>query len=176
MHRGFRCSGKGLALAIDWGLTTSIVGSLISTVGFVFTVQQLRRTAKATEAAKTAIGQLRNRMTAFDYASECVRAGKSLEHASRLLRLHQWQDASVTLLDTQLLLHRISQSKDGRPDARQSAGALATELIETIQDLEEAGEKDIEYEYRPLITNSRKHINVLDSELVVISRGLYDDA
>ena len=163
-------------MAIDWGLTVGGLGTAISAAGFAFTIQQLHRTAKATEAVRNAVSQLKNRMSTFDYASECVRAVKSLQHASRLLRLKQWQDAATTLLDAQVTLHRISVSNEGKDASRLAASTVAALLLDSVSELEEADEKSIDYDYSSLIMIIRKHVNILDSEIVAINRELYENA
>src|SRR5688572_13969589 len=115
-------SPDNAALVNGWGLVIGIAGLILSLLGFGFTIQQLVRTSKATEAVKGAVSNLRNRMAAFDYASECLRAGKSLQHTVQLLRLRQWADAAAALVEVQGTLHRVSIRDEGRPEGRALAG------------------------------------------------------
>lgn len=161
-------------MSVDWGLTASIGGLALSGLGFGVTINQLARTARATEAVKKAVSNLRNRISTFDYVAECMNAGRSLQHATQLLRLRQWQDAAATLLDAQATLNRVASSLEGNPEVKSSAGQAVENLLETVGSLEEAADKEIDYDPSQLITTLRKLTNQLDTEVIGASRGIYD--
>ncbi|HEX8580283.1 MAG TPA: hypothetical protein VF655_11920 [Allosphingosinicella sp.] len=157
-----------------WGLILGMVGLVVSLLGFWVTIAQLRRTRKATEAVNAAISSLRNRMGAFDFASECVRGSKSLEHAIHLLRAKQWDEAAGKLLESQGILNRIGISDEGDESARNSSRDTAELLLTSVQELEEAADKQIEFQANELIMILRKQINLLESQIVGVNRELYN--
>ncbi len=153
-------------MIIDWSLASNITGLILSLGGFGFTIQQLMRTAKATEAVRVTVSSLKNRMATFDYVTECMHAGKSLQHTSQLLRLRQWQDAAGILLDVQVALNRVAISLEGHVDAKNEARMASSAFLESIRELEEAADKQIEYNPSDLIMTLRKLRNVLDAEMI----------
>jgi hypothetical protein len=162
------------ALQINWELALGVAGLIISLIGFPITIAQLLRTTRATEAVNVAVSGLKNRMSAFDHASECLRAGKSLEHSVRLLQLRQWQDAAATLSEVQSALHRLSVSSEGQEEARRFAGETSQMLLNSINDLHDAHEKSLDYNARDLIITLRKQANSLDAEVIIVNRDLYN--
>jgi uncharacterized protein involved in exopolysaccharide biosynthesis len=77
-------------------------------------------------------------------------------------------------LEVQGTLHRIANSAEGRTDARTAAAATAEKLLESVRELEEAADKNIDYDPTDLIMTLRKQINSLDTEIIGINRDLYD--
>jgi hypothetical protein len=159
---------------VDWSLIANIAGLALSGAGFWFTIQQLVRTAKATEAVKAAVGGLKNRMAVFDYVSECMHAGRSLQHTTQLLRLKQWADAASTLSDVQLVLNRVAASHEGTQEVRNFAKTASDGLLDSIRELEEAADKGLDFNPSQLVTALRKLRNMLDTETIGATKGIYD--
>jgi hypothetical protein len=113
-------------------------------------------------------------MGAFDFASECVRGSKSLEHAIHLLRAKQWDEAAGRLLESQGILNRIGISEEGDTSARASARDTADLLLTSIQELEEAADKQIDYQSTELIMTLRKQVNLLESQVLGVNKELYN--
>ncbi|WP_344711290.1 hypothetical protein [Sphingomonas humi] len=157
------------------GLVLGIWGLLVSIVGFVITLWQIQKTANATQAVSIALSRLRNRMGTFDYASECMRANRGLQHSCQLLRLKQWNDAAASLFDAQIVLHRLSVSQHGDASARTSAGSTSNQILESLPLLESAAEKDIDFSAAELVMTLRKQINILEAEALGINQELYDN-
>jgi hypothetical protein len=155
-----------------WGLILSAVGLLVSLGGFWVTIAQLRRTKRATEAVEGEVRLLKNRMATFDYASECVRAAKSLEHAIQLLRSKNWEDAAIRLLEGQGILNRIAMSQEGSSESRDLARDTSEQLLIAVRELEDAFDKAIDFDPRDLTFSLRKQINSLDRETMLIFREL----
>lgn len=155
-----------------WGFGLTILGVVISLGGFWVTIAQLLRTSRATEAVEAEVSLLKNRMAAFDYASECVRASKSLEHATHLLRGRNWGDAAARLLEAQGVLNRVSTSTEGTADSRGFAKQTADQLLISVRELEEAHDKGLDFDPTDLTLTLRKQINSLDIETISIHKEL----
>jgi hypothetical protein len=162
------------SLIVDWSLATNLLGLALSIAGFGFTIQQLIRTARATEAVKLTVSSLKNRMATFDYVTECMHAGRSLQHTSQLLRLRQWQDAAGILLDVQAALNRVAISVEGNMTAKTAARLASQDFLESIRELEEAADKQLDFNPSDLITTLRKLRNLLDAETIGATQGIYD--
>ena len=162
-------------MAFDFSFAISSVGTAISAAGFGFTIQQLRRTAKATEAVKANVSQLKNRMVAFDYASECVRASKTLQYASQLVKLRKWPEAASMILDGQSILHRLLANSGQKEEIRIEFSKVSEYLLAEVQELEEAEDKNIDYNSAKLMMTLRKHINLLDAQFIGTNLELYQD-
>ena len=113
-------------------------------------------------------------MATFDYVTECMHAGRSLQHTSQLLRLRQWQDASGILLDVQAALNRVAISVEGNAAAKTAARMASQDFLESIRELEEAADKQLDYNPSDLITTLRKLRNLLDAETIGATQGIYD--
>lgn len=149
----------------DFGFSLSVTGTLLSALGFWATWKQVRETKTATEQSNIEIASLRNRLSTFDFATECTRARKSLEHSVSLLNLHQWKEAFLMLSDSQAALHRIGSNPRCTNDHRAIISEFSTTLLDEISDMEEYHKKELEIDTKNLIKEIRKTINTLDSEL-----------
>jgi hypothetical protein len=167
-------SAANSGLVGGWSLIAGLVGLVVSVLGFYVTIKQLRRTSRATEAVNTAIGNLKNRMAAFDYATECVRASKSLEHATQLLRGRNWEEAATRLLESQSTLNRVALANEGSVEARTFAKETSDLLLEAIRELEDAADKGLDFDPKDLTLTLRKQINMLDVEFLATNKDMYD--
>jgi hypothetical protein len=70
--------------------TAGVIGALgliLTVVGFVITIVQVRRSKTAAESAAEAVKTVRSQITHFDAAAECVSAIQILEEIERLHRM-----------------------------------------------------------------------------------------
>lgn len=156
--------GYGLQ-SMDWPFVISVVGTVASALGFLFTVMQLKRTAAATKSAAMAIGSLKNRMATHDLVAECLMATKALQHAARSLNIQQWDDAVHSLLDAQTSINRISVSTKAATNLRDEASEMSETLIIAISDIEDVSIKQSSYDAKHLIVSIRKFASKLDARV-----------
>lgn len=150
---------------MDAGFAISLTGTLLSAAGFLFTFWQLKKTSNATEAAKNAIESLRNRITTFDYATECAKCRKSLEHSIGLIKLKQWPDIANSLVEAQISLHRISISPQCTEENKKPFQTTSENMIDAISDIEDFSGKNQDIDLAAFVKSMRKVINLLDTEL-----------
>lgn len=159
---------------LDANAWVGVVGTLITIAAFGLTIFQLRRTATATQAAKTAIVGLQTRMTTFDLATESLKASTSLQHSVKLLKLGRLDDAAASIWEAQISLNRIGSLM---PEAKKIITAEELEiLIETVSDLEDAAVKGVDYDSRSLTVTLRKTINQLEAEYLSRNKEIVSHA
>jgi len=155
---------------VDASSIIGLVGTAVSVVGFGFTIVQIRKTATAASAAKTAVNDFMQTLGHLDIASECSRASKSLSHAVRLLRLKQWASAADAIFEAQSSLNRIMALGNGLIES--ISHDVTEDLLISVSELEDSDEKGLDFDKSDLIIKIRKLINKLDDELIIRSRGL----
>lgn len=162
-------SAKGGAV-MDASFWISLIGTLITTIGFLITVVQIRRTATIAKAAENAASNLKIKLSAYDFLSDCAKAAKSLEHANRFLKLKLWSDAADVLSDAQILLNRISTSDRVSEKGKSASTSMSEALIGVIGDLEDCAEKGVDFDYREVRISMIKLRGILDGESISQSR------
>jgi hypothetical protein len=91
-----------------WGFILSVLGTILTVVGFGLTFLQLAKTRSATAAATQAIDNLKSRIAAFDVVTELSRAVASLSETRRHIKNVSWSDALDSYLEAQLAVSKLS--------------------------------------------------------------------
>ena len=82
-------SPTAIALSF-WG---TAIGVLVGMVGFYITIRQIRQVKSTTEAAETAISELKVRFSHFDVIEECTIAENALSSLKEIARSGDWSES-----------------------------------------------------------------------------------
>lgn len=161
-------------MAMNWEIFLGVVGLIVSLGGFWLTLAQLNRTAKATAAVQEAIVVLRSRINVVDFGSECVRAQETLTHAIRLLTSKAWKEAAISLTAAQSALHKMSLADECSDDGKKNVQDSAQLILKKVSELETLDDGSVYVGSNDLIMDLRKLKNSIDTEVVIMTKGLYN--
>ncbi|WP_340644126.1 hypothetical protein [Phenylobacterium sp.] len=91
------------------GLCVRVVGTVVTIVGFVIAVQQLRKTRSAAEAGNKAISELKAKLTTYSAVSEIARAMAALKETDRHLKHGGWADAVDSYTEVRQAMNRLAE-------------------------------------------------------------------
>jgi hypothetical protein len=168
----FDAANSGIVGGLSLILT--VCGLLLSLVGFIYTIKQVKRTLTAAEAAKLKADELRNQVGVFDLSLEISRANNSLKQVLAFVRSKNLQLTLTPLEDAQAHLNRISKLLVEDRDISSTARQDSAFFLSQIQIIDDSLEKNIGFDSVDLVTRARKTINTLDSKLIDFQKGLYD--
>lgn len=156
------------------GLILTIMGLVISALGFWFTIYQVKKTRDAAEAAKAKADELKNQAGVFDVSVEVSRATNSLRQVLAFIRSKNIQLTLSPLEDAQGYLNRISRLLVDDAEVSLQAREDAEFLLHQIQQIDDSIDKEISFDAVDLVARARRIINMLDSKLIDFQKGIYD--
>ncbi|WP_337828569.1 hypothetical protein [Pseudonocardia sp. TMWB2A] len=108
----------------NFGFILTFLGLAVSLLGFHYTIQQLRKTASASEAANDAVRRLQQNLKNLEIMREIEAATKSSQETQSNLRRKQWKKSRDSLESVRDCLNKINAANL----------KLEDELKETVKD------------------------------------------
>lgn len=108
----------------------SVVGA---TIGFVLTYLAARRSRSASEQARDAVAEIKEKLHQVDVATELSAASTALEEVIRLQRLGRWDISLELLAQVRKALVRTKAATDHLCDEDQSRIQMAVQQVTAIR-------------------------------------------
>jgi hypothetical protein len=117
-----------------WSFSISLIGLLVSILGFCVTIFQISRATSAAEAAVGAVKELKARVEIYDVVFDLSRVKSGLEESQRHLHRGNLSDAIESLSSVRSGLVRISEMKSAITQIQKDR---MTELIGEISNYQD---------------------------------------
>ncbi|WP_147276211.1 hypothetical protein [Sphingomonas aracearum] len=154
-----------------WGLILTIVGLVISVLGFVITLWQIRRTKSATDSVSIALESFKTRLKHSDASVEAARVIKYFEKSIIYMRNHDWISASDSLWEGQSLLHRLKGDLEYTGGEDKLTDRNLQTFLESIQLLQDISSKGIKgFDSSDIIKSIRIQVNILEHTIVTAQK------
>lgn len=150
------------------GLFLAVGGLFATLVGFILAIEQIRKGTSASEAAETAIDDIRNKLTSLSASGEIERARFALEESERAIHAGRVKEVKFSLSPARQCLLRIRElDLDIFGDLHVQTEA-AIEEMGTILDRVDDGDKDY---LRSLTGFVRSYTDLISRMQVRMARG-----
>lgn len=156
------------------GLALTLVSMIITVIGFVIAILQIRRTQTATVAAAQAVKDLRSRVASFDATVEVSQAAAALKETQRHLNNDQWRSAVESYLTAKDALVRISALSDQISDnERIQIPQMLADIGEVCNRIEMELERDsVKIGKSKVLKKAREHSALVQTIGIQIQRAL----
>lgn len=133
-------------LGEHWGDVASVLGLLASIVGFVFTLWSVSKSKTASQSAKEAVEDVRERILTFKTVADLTQAVAIMEEIKRLQRARQWR----VVLDRYAALRKCIIDTNARhPQLSPEQKSVLTGAVRQLAELEKMLERDVERDGAP---------------------------
>lgn len=156
------------------GDLASIAGVLISVVGFVFTVYNVRRSRKAAELASEAAQSVKNSIQTFETVGDLSTVIGMLEEVKRSHRNNQWAllpDSYATLRKTLIKIRKSRDLSDVHATVLQDAIANLSEMEKAVEKALPNVPKDAHTRFNALLSENIDELAGVLAELKFADTG-----
>lgn len=153
-------------------MVMSVAGLYVSVAGFSIALAQIQRSLTASEAAKSALAEIKTKLSSLNASSEIEKARLALETADKELFAGRYRDAPLSLNAVRIALVRIAELKlEVFADMQAQIAAIPSEIAEMIEEIEAVSketDKDVKLRVRRLM---RSHSELINRMQVRITGG-----
>lgn len=155
------------------GLGLTVLSLVVTVIGFVVAIYQIRRTQTATAAAAKAVGDLRSRVASFDATVEISRAAEALRETQRHLKNDQWASAVESYQAVKDAMVRLVALSDKiEMNERGQIAPMLADISELCNKIESGLERDnINVSKSRILRKAREHGVLISTIGIQIQRA-----